>query len=215
MALCPTACADFELVEIKSAACTLSYRKTNIRAIGFYKCDLSLPTPLTCMNLAPLMLGDPDADPDPIPKSLVFSSELVNVTINEPEFEDRKLSDCRPAEREIVAREITFQDRIKVDVDTAGAAAPFQDYVFWKDKRDHRYELNYVFVMCNGDLLVPRDANGDGIPGTFDVYINFETLTNGGAIEFKQGSIRFLDDPLNFFKPELNLSDCPEVAGLW
>lgn len=215
MATCPSECADFELVEVKSASCRLTYRKTNIRSIGFYKCDITLPSPLTCLNLAPLMLGDPDETPA-VPKSLVFSNELVNVALGEPVFEERKISDCRPAEQEIVSRQITFQDRISVDVDAQGAEAPFLDYDFWKDKRDHKYQLNYVFAMCNGDLVVPREEGSlAGLPGTFDVYINQETLAQGGAIEFKAGSITFQGDPLNFYKPALNLNDCTTVAGLW
>lgn len=212
--ICSSVCADFELVEIKSSACKLQDRKTNIKAVGFYKCDVVLPSPLTCLNIAPLMLGDPEAEPA-VPKSLVFSNELVNVTVNDPETEERKISDCRPAEQAVVAREITFQDRIAVNINSAGESAPFADYAFWKEKKQHRYQLNYVFVMCNGDLIVPKDELGNPLSAVLDAFINYETLTNGGAIEFKQGSLRFLGDPFDFNAPALNLSTCTAVNGLW
>lgn len=212
MALCPEQCADFEIVEIKSSSCKLEYRKTNIRAVGFYKCDVVLPKPLTCANITPLM-----APTDPAtPTALVFSNELVNVAIGEPVTEERKMSDSRPPENEVVEREITFEDRIKVDVNAAGASAPFADYDFWKDKKEHRYQLNFLFVMANGDLIVPREPDSNqGLSASFDVFINYETLARGGAIEFKRGSLRFQGDPLAFNKPEMNLNDCPAVAGLW
>lgn len=208
MGLCPSQCADFDLVEIKAASCKLAYRKMNIKAIGFYKCDVVLPSPLTCVNLEPLMTGTE--------KSLVFSNELVNVTIGEPEVETRKISDCRPEEEEIVAREVSFQDRIKVDVTALGAASPFADYAFWKDKKDHSAQLNFVFVMCDGSLIVPREKGSlNGLSATFSMFLNYEALTKGGAIEFKQGKLKFDGDPLDFIIPELNLNDCPALAGLW
>ena len=208
MGLCPNQCADFNIVEIKAASCKLVYRKMNIKAIGFYKCNVVLPSPLTCANLEPLMTG--------ANKALVFSNELVNVSVGEPQVETRKLSDCRPEEEEIVEREITFQDRIKVDVDALGNNSPFADYAFWKDKKDHSAQLNFCFVMCDGSLIVPREKNSlNGLSATFSVFLNYEALSKGGAIEFKQGKLKFLGDPLDFIVPDLNLNDCPALAGLW
>lgn len=206
--LCPAQCADFDIVEIKSASCALVYRKTNIKAVGFYKCSVVLPSPLTCANLEPLMTG--------ASKALVFSNELVNVQIGEPTIETRKLSDCRPEMEEIVERDITFQDRIKVDVDSLGAATPFNDYRFWKNKVSHSAQLNFCFVMCNGNLIVPREPHSlNGLSAAFTIHLNYEVLSKGGAIEFKQGKLKFLGDPLDFIIPELNLNDCPILAGLW
>jgi hypothetical protein len=208
MGLCPDQCADFNMVDIKAASCKLVYRKMNIKAIGFYKCNVVLPSPLTCENLEPLMTGDN--------KALVFSNELVNVSVGEPQIEARKLSDCRAEQEEIVEREITFQDKIKVDVNSVGDATPFNDYLFWKDKKDHATQLNFCFVMCDGSLIVPRETNSlNGMSASFNVFLNYEALSKGGAIEFKQGKLKFLGDPLDFIVPELNLSNCETLAGLW
>lgn len=87
MPLCPTECADFTMVEVQAASCEKTYRKSNIRSLGFYKCDTALPTPLTATALADLYTAG----------GIVFSNELVNVQIGEPTYEERKLSDCRPA----------------------------------------------------------------------------------------------------------------------
>lgn len=205
MGLCPTECADFTMVEVHPASCEKTYRKSNIRSIGFYKCDTALPVPLNATNLAALYTAG----------GIVFSNELVNVQIGEPTYEERKLSDCRPAYEELVEREITFEDRIKVEV---GGATPnlFLDYDFWQDKKQHQAQLNYVFVMCNGDLVAPVDENGFGLPAVFKMHLGFEALSRGGAIEFKSGSLKFLGDPLSMnYKPLINLNTVAALNGKW
>ena len=206
MAICPTACADFDLVEVKSAACKIDYRKVNIRCIGFYKCDVKLPTPMTAVALEALVTDG----------ALVFSNELVNVTVADPTYEERKLSDSRPAEQEIVERQITFEDRIKVEIPEGATKNLFVDYDFWQNKLDHRNQLNYLFVMANGDLVSPVDDNGVGLPATFQMHRNFENLTRGGAIEIKAGTLTFQGDPFSMkYKPVINLNTIPALNGKW
>lgn len=206
--VCPTNCTDFDNTPILSAQCLKELREWNVKAIGFYKCDVVLPSELTCANLEPLMTGN-----NP---SLVFSGALANVTLSEPTTASRKLDDCTPDIEVIESREITFQDRIKVDINQAGDASPFYDYQFWKNKKEHQARLNYVIVMCDGSLIVPRNKNSlHGMSATFSMFINFEDKTEGGKIEFKQGKIKFLGDPFDFVVPNLNLSDCANLNGLW
>lgn len=205
MSLCPAECADFTMVEVHQASCEMTYRKINIRSIGFYKCDTALPSPLTATALADLYTAG----------GIVFSNELVNVQFGEPTYEERKLSDCRPAFEELVEREITFEDRIKVEI-TGATPNLFLDYDFWQDKIEHQANLSYVFVMCNGDLVAPVDDNGFGLQATFRMNLSYEVLSRGGAIEFKAGSLKFLGDPLAMkYKPVINLNTVPELAGKW
>lgn len=205
MSICPTACADFNLVEVKSAACKIDYRKVNIRCLGFYKCDAKLPQPMEATALEALVTAG----------ALVFSNELVNVTVADPVYEERKLSDSRPAEQEIVERQITFEDRIKVEI-PSGTPNLFADYDFWQNKLDHRNQLNYVFVMDNGDLVAPVDDYGVGLPATFQMHRNFENLTRGGAIEIKAGTLTFQGDPFAMkYKPIINLNSVAALNGKW
>ncbi len=205
MSICPTACADFEMVDVKAAACKIEYRKVNIRCLAFYKCDVKLPQPLTPSALEALVTAG----------AIVFSNELVNVTVADPTYEERKLSDSRPAEQEIVERQITFEDRIKVETTGAGANL-FLDYDFWQDKLEHRSQLNYAFVMNNGDVVAPVDDYGVGLPATFQMHRNFENLSRGGAIEIKAGTLTFQGDPLSMkYKPIINLNEVASLAGKW
>ncbi|MEG0697577.1 MAG: hypothetical protein RR447_10605, partial [Algoriella sp.] len=201
-----TACADFQLVDVKAVACRIEYRKVNIRCLAFYKCDVKLPQPLTSTALEALVTAG----------AIVFSNELVNVTVADPTYEERKLSDSRPAEQEIVERQITFEDRIKVEIPDGASKNLFVDYDFWQDKLEHKSQLNYAFVMNNGDLVAPVDDYGIGLPATFQMHRNFENLSKGGAIEIKAGTLTFQGDPLAMkYKPIINLNEVAALAGKW
>lgn len=203
---CPNQCADFEQVDILSASCQPELRYNAIKRIGFYKCNTVLPSPLTCNNLEPLVTA----------KDVVVSNLLANVAIGEPVIAERVVSDCLPPQEYVESREVTGEDRIAVDVDTLGEASPFYDWAFWKDKQDHRTQLNVFFVMCDGSVIVPREKNSlQGMSATFNVFLNFEKLNNGqGAIEFKAFKFKFKGDPFQFVAPELNLANCPTLAQL-
>lgn len=206
----PTDCLDHDLVE-KDSLCEFEEREANVRSVGFYKSSTILPQPLTAAALKELI-----APTDPATKpALVFSNELANVTFSDPTFSERKLSDSRPPAEVIESRELTFQDRIGVTVNEASKTI-FKDYEFWKDKKEHATLLNYVIAMSDGRLVVPRKKNSAaGMPATFNVFLNYEAKTQGGAFEFKQGKIKFLGDPLDFVQPDINLNDIPEIAGKW
>lgn len=211
MSLCPNQCANFDLIEIKDNACEQNYREATIRAIGFYKCDTILPNPLTKEAIKELIMPtSPSAK-----MGLVFSNELVNVQVGEPQTEEVKLSDSRPAKEEVVSREITFQDKIAVNLEKGGKDV-FADYEFWKDKKEHSTRLHYVFALSDGRVIIPRQKNSNaGMPATLNVSLNFEQKSQGGAIEVKQGKIKFLGDPFDFVQPDINLNDIPEIAGKW
>jgi hypothetical protein len=206
----PTDCLDFDLVE-KESNCVQKEREVNIRAIGFYKASTVLPFPLTNDSVKELVVPtDPATKP-----GLVFSNELANVTLADPQVAERKLSDSRPPVESVESRELTFQDRIAVNV-TEVSKVIFKDYEFWKDKKEHQTVLNYVLVMSDGRLIVPRQPNSNaGMPASFSIFLNLEAKNQGGAYEFKQGKLKFLGDPLDFVQPDINLNDIPEIAGKW
>lgn len=205
MSLCPITCTDFNLVKIKEESCKILYRKVNLKCLAFYKCDVKIPTPLTGAALEELEKNG----------SLVFSNELVNVAFGDPVTEERKISDTRPATQEIVERSVTFEDRIKVEI-KGDTPNPFLDYDFWQDKIEHESQLNYGFVMNNGDLIIPVDDYGVGLASTFQMHKNFENLQRGGAIEIKAGTLVFQGDPMSMkYKPVINLNDVDGLKGKW
>lgn len=212
MSLVPTNCTDFDLVETKNDVCELEVREVNIKSIGFYKASTILPNPLTEAAITELIAP---TDPQTTKPGLVFSNELANVTLGEPQISERKLSDSRPPMEFIESREVDFEDRIAVNL-TQEAKVVFQDYQFWKDKRDHSTVLNVVFALSDGRLIVPRAKNSNGgMPQTFNVFLNYEAQTQGGAVEFKKGKVKFLGDPFDFVQPDINLFEIPAIQGKW
>jgi hypothetical protein len=206
MAFCPADCASFTLIDNPTAGCDLKTRRRNVDKIGFFACSLDLPSPLTCINLEPLITS----------KAIVFSSSLSNVEFQDPQFEELQIADCRPAERIITNRTVTFQDRIAVEIPEvvgppAVAANPFYDYDFWKDKRTKRALLRYMFVFCDGTIMIPKDESGKPMAASFDVFLSYERQGQGGnsyILEIKKGQLDFKGDPLDFNVPALDVSTC-------
>jgi hypothetical protein len=206
MAFCPADCASFTLIDNPTAGCDLKTRRRNVDKIGFFACSLDLPAPLTCANLEPLIEA----------KSIVFSSSLANVEFQDPQFEELQIADCRPAERIITNRTVTFQDRIAVEIpavtgETPVPANPFFDYDFWKDKRTKRALMRYMFVFCDGTIVIPKDENGKPMAASFDVFLSYERQGSGGnsyILEIKKGQLDFKGDPLDFNVPALDASGC-------
>lgn len=206
MAFCPADCASFTLIDNPTAGCDLKTRRRNVDKIGFFPCSLDLPAPLTCISLEPLITA----------KSIVFSSSLANVEFQDPQFEELQIADCRPAERIITNRTVTFQDRIAVEIPAvvgppAVDANPFYDYDFWKDKRTKRALMRYMFVFCDGSIVIPKDENGRPMAASFDVFLSYERQGSGGnsyILEIKKGQLDFKGDPLDFNVPALDASTC-------
>lgn len=215
MAFCPADCADITVTTNQPGGCDLKVRKRNIDRIGFFPCSVDLPSPFTCVGLQGLV----DVN------TLTFSSPLANIEVQDPTFEELQIADCRPADRVATSRIITFQDRIAIDVpavvDPETPANPFFDYDFWKDKKTKRALMRYMFVFCDGSVVVPRDETGKPLAANLDVFLSFERQGSGGnsyILEIKKGQLEFKGDPLDFNKPELTaandvfyLTDCSGI----
>lgn len=199
MAFCPAECADQTVLVNRSGDCTLKYRKRNIAKIGFYPCDVDLPSPFTCVGLEALVAAN----------TLTFSSELVNVDVGDPIFEELQLSDCRPAIQIATGRTLTFQDRIAIEYASGSPSTTnyFYDYDFWADKLEKKAIMRYLIVYCDGSVVIPKDENGDPMQAELTAFISQERQGTGGTsyiLEIKKGTLNFRGDFLSFNKPELN-----------
>lgn len=199
MPLCPSACGDIELLS-NPASCITDVRLKTLSRIAFFPCNMSIPDPIEG-NIAPLFDDG----------TIVVTSELGGFTVNDPTTEDVAVSSCRPPKRVIQTREIVFQDRIKVAL-TSGSPATtnyYFDYDFWKDKLEHEFNLGMMWIYCDGDVMIPRDANGNILTFSLLGFINWQQPSNqGGAwVEFKQFSMIFQGDPFAFIAPDFNLEE--------
>lgn len=205
MANCPTDCLDFELTGNPTAGCEVfPVRKRTPSRLAFMKCDIALPTPFTEANTKPLFDN----------KTIVLSSPLANFTVNDPETEDIPVHDCAPVHKLVNRRTITFEDRIRIEVAAQVGppeveANPFYDYDYWLNKLEHRLQLRYGIVFCNGDFMFIRDEKGNLMEAWFDIFLSFQRLANnGGQLEFKKGEIAFQGDPFDLRnRPDFNLNE--------
>lgn len=215
MAFCPADCANIIVTTNQPGGCDLKVRKRNIDRIGFFPCSVDLPAPFTCAGLEGLVTAN----------TLTFSSPLANIEVQDPTFEELQIADCRPADRVATGRVITFQDRIAIETpETESPATPanlFFDYDFWKDKKTKRAMMRYMFVFCDGTVVVPRDENGKPMEAALDVFLSYERQGSGGnsyILEIKKGQLEFKGDPLDFNKPEMTTGNevfhLDECAGL-
>lgn len=204
MGFCQTDCADFDLIDNPAGGCEIKTRKRGLYKIGFYKCTEPLPTPLDCTTLETLV----DA------KGVVFSSPLIS-TFDDPQTEELDIADCLPPLTEITGRQLSFEDRIAIDIPGDATAVPavdpnpFADLKFWGNKNRIGISLRYMFLFCDGTIEIPRDQYGNPMSGSFNVFRSYEKQGSGNnsyVLEIKKGTILFKGDPLALredYKPDV------------
>jgi hypothetical protein len=206
MPLCTADCADFTLTPMPAADCEPKLRTRNLDKIGFYLCSETIPEPLDCATLKPMIDSG----------AIVFTSPLRNVTWDAPEFENIVVSDCMPATQYMTGRKLTVEDAVAVEVqDSSGNVTnPFGDYEFWNGIKKASFNVRVILKYCDGTLEIPKDDKGNPVTLSIVIYRNYEkqgSNTNPLYLELKHVEINFKGDPLPFVKPELDLSTCPDI----
>jgi hypothetical protein len=215
--MCPANCADVELTALGDAGCEPKIRKRGLYKLLMYSCSTTLPEPLTCENLLPLLTSG----------AVVATSPLVNVEFADPEFEELVVADCLPAIQNVVSRTLTFQDRIAIDVPEGAsgvpAAIPYQDLQYWGNKKKLSLSLRYLFLWCDGVVDKAIDElTGKPMVASLTIFRSFERQGSGGnsyTAEIKKGSVVFKGDPLALtedYEPALVIDsvECDELATL-
>lgn len=198
MALCPTNCGSIELLGNPTGSCITDIRQNTLARVHFWPCDVTLPDPITGA-IAPLYTDG----------TIVRSSELGNFTINDPTTRDIIVSACRPARRIVDTREIVFQDRISISAEVGSPITTnaYWDYEFWKDKLQYEFRLNTMWEFCSGDVVIPKDKDGNPLAVSMMGFLNWEQPTTAGGawVEFKQFSFIYQGDPFFFEAPDFNV----------
>lgn len=195
MALCPIECAE-DLIANPDGDCVLAIRKKTISRLSFFVCSTDLPDP---MDDAAILALYNDG-------SIVLSSELANITLDDPTYEDVIVSACRVAQRVVVSRQMTFEDRVAITFSSPANA--YHDYAFWNDKLTNQTKLNYIVHYCDGDSVIARGDTGTLLTASITAFLNWQKPATQGAgdIEFKSITVNFNGDPLALSNvPEFNL----------
>lgn len=199
MANCPSNCGDIVLIGNPQENCEDSQRFIAISRIAFYPCSVDLPDPIQG-NIKPLFDDG----------TIVVSSKMRNVTLNDPETQDILVSDCDKPIKLVTGRNMTAEDAIAVEYGANSPLVnnPYWDYNFWKDKQNKQISLRVMIIYCNGDVRI-ASPNGTPLSVTVFPYLKYERPQNGGpGLEFKFINFDFNGDPLDLsITPAFNLED--------
>ena len=200
MGICAINCGDNTIIANPQATCSSDLRKTTPSRMFFFLCNVTLPNPITNINIKALFdSGD-----------IVASMPLSNIVWNDPTYEDVQKDDCTPPDRIVVSREMTFEDKYGV-IDTASpSSGEYLDYDFWQDKIDKTQRLYYMIGYCGGDVKIGYNTDGTLMNASLTLSLNYQKPQTAGnaSIEFKKGSFVFAGDPLNLKnKPAFNYID--------
>lgn len=207
MAFCPADCENQDVLPNPPGDCELDIREMGIDKIGFFLCDVTLPSPFTCMALETLVQNN----------QLAFSSPLAEIDVTAPTQEQVRIAQCLPSKFITTERVVNYQDRVKRDIPATTSpvadAQPYYENDFWQDKLDKAERLRYMFVMCDGTVQVARDASGNFMEATLNAYRSFENIGTGSTVKsitYISGTLTFAGDPFNLSnKPELDASNVP------
>lgn len=193
---CSSNCGTVTLTPAPSS-CTVKERFTSPARIIMIPCDAELPDPIKGAIKPLFDSGD-----------IVVTSELGNWEFGEPNYVDSNISACRPVNRIVSSRTISFQDRIGLSVTTGSPAVTtdFADYDFWRDKLEKQGLWYAALWHCNGDVFLPRTSSGVLVPASMTGYVNYEVLDTSSnlTVEVKQFSLVYQGDPFSFNKPDFN-----------
>lgn len=206
MSFCTADCADYRLTPMAASDCEPKIRTRNLDKIGFYLCSLTIPEPLDCTTLKPLIDDG----------SIVFTSPLRAVTWDAPTFENISISDCIPSTPYFNGRKLTVEDAVAIEVQNSSGAItnPFGDYDFWKGIQNASFNVRTLLKYCDGTLEIPKDSKGNPIMLSLVVYRDYQKQGNDDNplfLELKHLEITFKGDPLPFVAPALDLSTCPDI----
>lgn len=204
--VCLADCASFDLTPMPAGGCALKFRNRKIKSLGFYMCSETIPSPMTCAALEPLVTAG----------TIVWTSPLTNVAIEDPTFEDITLSDCLPSTRYVTGRRITAEDRIAVEVAAQVGppvvdANPLADYDYWKNKQQAHLSMRVLIRYCDGNIENPVDDAGNPIQVGLTVFRSVSNQGSGDAmiaLEIKKIELKFQADPLGFGNEILDGTDC-------
>lgn len=196
---CASNCGEVTLTPTP-ASCTVKERFTSPARIIMIPCDADLPNPIKGA-IKPLFDSN----------QIVYSSELGGWEFGEPNYVDSNVSACRPANRVISSRTISFQDRISLSVMEGSPATlnAYADFDFWRDKLEKQGLWYAALWHCNGNVFLPRTSAGVLIPATMTGYVNYEVLDTSSnlTVEVKQFSLIYQGDPFAFNAPDFNTFD--------
>ena len=197
---CNSACVG-EVVLTKTDQCAIYQRSEVPVRLLLGLCDFDFPEgDYTDEDLA-------KAVKDAIAAGLISATpELSDLVWADPTTATKNYrARCRPADTINVSRQLTGRDFNATDVDSDGTAVPYQDRLFFKNIVKNKAVKIRGFVTCDGKIYLFLNENGTFANYTAHFWSGYDTEIDGTSIEFKQYSITFNGDPVNWTLPYLDI----------
>lgn len=112
---------------------------------------------------------------------------------------------CRVADTINVSRQLTGRDFNATDVNSAGTESLYEDRLFFKNLVQNKAVRVRGFVTCDGKIYLFLNSNGTFANYTAHFWTGYDTEIDGTNVEFKQYSITFNGDPVNWTLPYLDI----------
>lgn len=192
---CASSCGEVPFKVLSPITnCKIETRDRFITRLVFKPCDIDLPDQETNIGMKTLFDNG----------HLAFTSLLANVALEDPSTDDYDTADELPLDSTVTGRVFTAQDKIKRENSTLSPAvlAKYEDFVFWQNKIDQKYNMNVGMVYNTGDVVWARDAKGVFLRATILTWLNYEKITSGSTkrfVEYKSIRIVFEGDPLALY----------------
>lgn len=121
---------------------------------------------------------------------------------------------CRVADTINVSRQLTGRDFNATDVNSGGTASVYEDRLFFKNLVQNKAVRVRGFVTCDGKIYLFLNSNGTFANYTAHFWTGYDTEIDGTNVEFKQYSITFNGDPVNWTLPYLDIVAAGAEASL-
>lgn len=112
---------------------------------------------------------------------------------------------CRASKTINVSRQLTGRDFNATDVDTAGAASPYEDRLFFENLVKNPAVSIRGYVTCDGKIYLFKNPNGTFASYSAHFFTGFDTEIEGKNVEFKNYVITFNGDPVQYTTPYLDI----------
>lgn len=125
---------------------------------------------------------------------------------------------CRPPKVINVSRQLTGKDFNATDVDSAGAAEPYADRLFFENIVKNPAFAIRGYVTCDGKVYLFLNPNGTFMSYNAHFFTGYDTEIDGQNVEFKNYSITFMGDPVAYTTPYLDIvaaGNDPNLAWLF
>lgn len=145
--------------------------------------------------------------------------ELADVAWADPNTATKNYrARCRAPKTINVSRQLTGKDFNATDVDTTGAASPYEDRLFFENLVKNPAIAIRGYVTCDGKIYLFKNPNGTFMSYSAHFFTGQDTEIEGQNVEFKNYNITFYGDPVTYTTPYLDIvaaGNDPNLAWLF